>query len=100
MIATTLDVEVELTDRHVICAILSALLCPLRQSVGSCFATAPAILVHEEQLELFLDDMQQLLYKGHSDSCFGRGGVYGADQPIAGDRGIEEGLSASSSWLY
>lgn len=65
MMAITLDVDQQLTDRHVIWAVLSALLCPLRQSVGSCFATAPAILVHEQQMELFLEDLQQLLYKGH-----------------------------------
>ncbi|MBS0628673.1 MAG: hypothetical protein JSS30_00435 [Verrucomicrobia bacterium] len=87
MIAITLDVEAELTDRHVIWAILSALLCPLRQSVGSCFATAPAILVHEEQMELFLDDMQQLLYKGHLTRV--SGGVE-STVPISPSPGIGE----------
>ena len=71
MIVITLDIEDEITDRHVIWAVLSALLCPLRQSVGSCFATAPAILIHEEQMEQFLDDMQNLLSKGQLNRIFG-----------------------------
>ena len=54
----------ELQDRDVICAVLSSLLCPLRQSVGSCFGTAPAILVHEEYMEIFLEDLSSLLSKG------------------------------------
>lgn len=87
MIAITLGVEGELTNRHVIWALLSALLCPLRQSVGSCFATAPAILVHEQQIELFLDDMQQLLYKGHLARV--AGGVE-STVPISPSPGIGE----------
>ncbi len=87
MITITLDVEEELTDRHVIWAVLSALLCPLRQSVGSCFATAPAILVHEQQMELFLEDMQQLLYKGHLTRV--TGGVE-STVPISPSPGIGE----------
>ncbi len=87
MIAITLDVEGELTDRHIIWAVLSALLCPLRQSVGSCFATAPAILVHEQQMELFLDDLQQLLYKGHLTLV--SGGVE-STVPISPSPGIGE----------
>lgn len=87
MIAITLDVEGELTDRHVIWAVLSALLCPLRQSVGSCFATAPAILVHEQQMDLFLDDLQQLLYKGHLTRV--SGGIE-STVPISPSPGIGE----------
>lgn len=45
-------------------AVLSALLTPLRQNVGSCFATAPAILIQEEQLESFLADLYELLMTG------------------------------------
>lgn len=62
MIALTLDRE-EITDRDLIWGVLSALLCPIRQHVGSCFATAPAILVHEEQLRQFLLDLKDLLMK-------------------------------------
>ncbi|NGX39208.1 MAG: hypothetical protein KR126chlam1_00531 [Chlamydiae bacterium] len=64
MIAATIGIEPPIDDRAVIWAVLSALLCPLRQSVGSCFATAPAIIVHEEQSLQFLDDLSSLLYKG------------------------------------
>lgn len=43
-------------------AVLSSLFCFLRQSVGSCFATAPAILIHNERPELFLQDMEEILF--------------------------------------
>lgn len=45
-------------------AVLSALLTPIRQSLGSCFATAPAILIQKEQQESFLEDFLQILSKG------------------------------------
>lgn len=45
-------------------AVLSALLTPLRQNVGSCFATAPAILIQEVQPEAFLEDLYELLMTG------------------------------------
>jgi hypothetical protein len=45
-------------------AVLSACFTLLRQSVGSCFASAPAILIHNEQIELFLEDLYQLLMTG------------------------------------
>ncbi|MBS0622836.1 MAG: hypothetical protein JSR80_07775 [Verrucomicrobia bacterium] len=45
-------------------AVLAALLTPLRQNVGSCFATAPAILVQREQPALMLDDLRELISTG------------------------------------
>lgn len=45
-------------------AALSALLCHLRQNVGSCFATAPAIILQNEQPEQFLKDIDELLSTG------------------------------------
>ncbi len=42
-------------------AVLCALLTYLRQSVGSCFATAPAILIQSEQLGLMIEDLKRLL---------------------------------------
>lgn len=45
-------------------AFLSAWLAYLRQNVGSCFATAPAILIHEEQPEQFIEDLKNLLTIG------------------------------------
>jgi hypothetical protein len=45
-------------------AALSAWLTPLRQNVGSCFATAPAILIQEEHPELLLRDIKDLLETG------------------------------------
>lgn len=71
MIALTLHLDRVLTQRDVIWGVLSALLTPLRQSVGSCFGTAPAILIHEEQPHLFLEDLQQLLTRGKLGRTFG-----------------------------
>lgn len=51
-------------DAHVRRAALSAWMCYLRQNVGSCFATAPAIVVQQEQPEVFLKDIADLLSTG------------------------------------
>jgi hypothetical protein len=53
-----------ITDTETRRAALAAWLCYLRQNVGSCFATAPAILVQIEQPELFLKDISELLATG------------------------------------
>lgn len=53
-----------LTDAHARRAALAAWLCTLRQSVGSCFATAPALIIHDEQPEQFLKDLNELLSTG------------------------------------
>lgn len=45
-------------------AVLAAWFCPLRQNVGSCFGTAPSIVVQQEQPEQFLKDMSELLATG------------------------------------
>ena len=49
------------TDAHVRRAVVAALLTTLRQSLGSCFATAPAIMVHDEQPLVFLRDIDELM---------------------------------------
>jgi hypothetical protein len=53
-----------LSDAHVKRAAICACLTPLRQSVGSCFATAPAILAQGYYLDLFIDDLYELLTAG------------------------------------
>lgn len=53
-----------ITDAHARQATLAAWLTFLRQSVGSCFATAPAILVHNEQPEIFFKDLNELFSTG------------------------------------
>jgi hypothetical protein len=53
-----------LSDTHVRRAAICACLTPLRQSVGSCFATAPAILVQGHYLDLFIEDLYELLTVG------------------------------------
>ncbi len=52
-------------------AVLSAWMTYLRQSVGSCFATAPAILVQSEQPELFLKDLIEIISTGRLKRTFG-----------------------------
>lgn len=72
-----------ITHAHTRRAVLSAWLCTLRQNVGSCFATAPAIIVQSEQPELFLKDMAELLNTGRLKRTFG---------------GIEYTVPLSPSW--
>lgn len=52
-------------------AVLSAWLTPLRQTVGSCFATAPAILIQTDQPMNFLKDLKALLDAGRLSRTFG-----------------------------
>lgn len=63
--------SIPISERDVRRAVLSALLTPLRQNVGSCFATAPAILIQKEQPERFLEDLYQLLMTGKLKRTFG-----------------------------
>lgn len=66
VIRETLDIpsNTVLTDALVRQAALSAWLTYLRQSVGSCFATAPAILIQTEQADQFLMDLKEMLDTG------------------------------------
>ena len=64
-------------------AVLSAWMCFLRQNVGSCFATAPAIIIHDEQPEMFLKDVSELLNTGRLKRTFG---------------GVEYTVPLSNSW--
>ncbi|MFZ4773698.1 MAG: hypothetical protein ACOYK9_06905 [Chlamydiia bacterium] len=57
-----LDDANPLTEAHVQRAVKKALRSPLRQTVGSCFATSVAILIQQERLDLFLKDLEQILY--------------------------------------
>lgn len=72
-----------LTDAHIRRAVLSAWLCYLRQNVGSCFATAPAEIIHDEQPELFLQDLLDLITTGTLKRTFS---------------GIENAVPFSVSW--
>ncbi len=66
-----LGTDTVLTDVHIRRAVLSAWFCYLRQNVGSCFATAPAIIVHDEQPIQFLKDIDELLNTGSLQRTFG-----------------------------
>ncbi len=59
------------SDGQIRAAVLCACLTPLRQSVGSCFATAPAMLIQNDNLPLLLDDFYQLLATGKLKRTFG-----------------------------
>lgn len=72
-----------ISDAHTRQAALSAWLCYLRQNVGSCFATAPAIIIHDEQPELFLQDLLDLIATGSLKRTFG---------------GVENSVPLSTSW--
>ena len=72
-----------ISDAHARRASLSAWFCYLRQNVGSCFATAPAIVVHDEQPEQFFKDLNELLGTGRLKRTFG---------------GIEYAAPLSASW--
>ena len=45
-------------------AVFSALLTPLRQNIGSCFATAPAIVIQLEQIDNLLLDLHEIISTG------------------------------------
>lgn len=66
----TVEQESQISDVHVRRALLSALLCPLRQNVGSCFATAPAILIQSSQVEHLFFDLVELLTTGQLSRTF------------------------------
>jgi hypothetical protein len=66
-----LNPSTKVSDAQIRAAVLSACLTPLRQNVGSCFATAPAIIIQREQVSLFLDDLYQLLTTGKLTRTFG-----------------------------
>lgn len=66
LICATLAIPFEsrISNAHARRAALSAWLTYLRQNVGSCFATAPAIVVHEEQPLQLIVDLRDLLNLG------------------------------------
>lgn len=78
-----LDDRIPLTDAHARQAAFSALLTSLRQNVGSCFATAPAILIQQDQPLKFLADINQLLGTGRLTRVF---------------EGVEYSVPLSVSW--
>lgn len=88
-------------------ASLAAWFTYLRQTVGSCFATAPAIIVHDEQPLQFLQDLNELFATGRLKRTFG-GVEHAVPLSIswgAGDlkRGIifrgSEGFNTTQLWL-
>lgn len=71
------------TDTHVRRACLTALFTYLRQSLGSCFATAPAIMIQTEYPSRFLRDLDEMMNTGRLKKTF---------------EGSEYSVPMSSSW--
>lgn len=65
-----LSVNDALKDADAKRAVLAAWFCYLRQNIGSCFATAPAIVVQNEQPLTFLRDIKDLLATGRIKRTF------------------------------
>lgn len=65
-----LEERAKITDGETRKAVLAALLTSLRQNVGSCFATAPAIMIQQDQPLQFLSDMGELLGTGRLKRVF------------------------------
>ncbi len=63
-VSLALSKDVNVSDVQTKRAVLSAWLCLLRQNLGSCFATAPAILIQIEQPQQLLEDIEELLSTG------------------------------------
>ena len=84
-IRLTLDLpeHVALTDADARKAGLAAWFTYLRQTVGSCFATAPAIIIQMEQPLQFLQDLNELFATGRLTRTFG---------------GVEHAVPLSISW--
>ncbi len=73
----------KLTDAHTRRAVLAAWMTYLRQNVGSCFATAPAIIIQSHQPERFLEDMAEMIATGRLKRTFS---------------GVEYSVPLSQSW--
>lgn len=71
LICDSLGIALPISDRDIRCAVLSACLTLLRQNVGSCFATAPAILMQHQQIDQLIDDLYELLSTGKLKRTFG-----------------------------
>lgn len=59
-----LPLDKKLEKRDITVALLIALMTPLRQSVGSCFATAPLMIAQMEQQPFLLQDIYHLMTRG------------------------------------
>ena len=75
--------NIAISDVHVRRACLAAWLTYLRQSLGSCFATAPSIVIQTEQPQLFLRDLDEMMNTGRMRRTFG---------------GVEYSVPMSTTW--
>jgi len=78
-----LPLKTKVTNRELRQAVLTALLTPLRQNVGSCFATAPGIIIQSEQMERLLLDLYDLVMTCSLSRTFG---------------GVQHAVPISPSW--
>ena len=87
LVRDTLDVpgKSPLTDVHARQACLCVLLSYFRQNVGSCFATAPGILVQTYHPRQLLQDLQALLNTGKLERYFDGAGL---EVPLSRGAGV------------
>lgn len=78
-----LPLKTKVTNRELRQAVFTALLTPLRQNVGSCFATAPGIIIQSEQMERLLLDLYDLVMTCSLSRTFG---------------GVQHAVPISPSW--
>ncbi len=88
-----------LTDHQIQKAVVLACFSVLRQNVGSCFATAPAILIHEENKEQFLSDLYELLMTGKLKRTFGGVEHTVPLSPSSGVGDLKKRISNTAFWL-
>jgi len=88
-----------LTDALVRRAVLSALLTPLRQNIGACFATAPAILIQKDQTHLLLQDLYDLITLSKLTRTFA-GVAYSIPMSFStGASDLRKNVLGSPSWF-
>lgn len=102
-----LPLNTQITDAHARRAALSSWFTYLRQSVGSCFATAPALIVHDEQPLQFFNDLSELFATGKLKRTFGgleytvplcfSSGKGGLNKPLLINKEIEEAAKEIAS---
>jgi hypothetical protein len=65
-----LPTSAQITDTDTKKAVLTSFLTYFRQNIGSCFATAPALIIQREQPFIFFKDIQDLLNKASLKRVF------------------------------
>ena len=89
-----------LRDAQIRISVLAACLGVLRQNVGSCFATAPAILIQNQQLERLVADLYELLMTGKLKRTFGGVEFSVPLSPSSGAGDLNKSIDIGRSSVY